>query len=232
MTLVTQCSADRLHAVRRQALRWGGDISLAVYVPSTPSSATEMVRTMLPPSLEWHSKCRRNGCVKIGRSPACVGCYKRSGPHGERFKLCSLGAEPENALSTKRGVQRERPPPLRHRHSRSRLNRHFTDNPNHSVVDKSSRFSLCFRVPTLFALCFTQTQTLREIQRLCDAINRAVRAADVDQFPRGGKSRLSLDVAILEGAEADPTRHDHCGPLYPVNTLRNLALLQVRRVLR
>lgn len=38
---------------------------------------------------------------------------------------------------------------------------------------------------------------------------------------------LSLDVAVLEGAEADPARHDHCGALYPVNTLRNLALLQV-----
>lgn len=43
MTLVTQCSADRLHAVTQQALRWGGDISLAVYVPSAPSSATSKV---------------------------------------------------------------------------------------------------------------------------------------------------------------------------------------------
>lgn len=44
MTLVTQCSADRLHAVLLQALRWGGDISLAVYVPSAPSSAANKAR--------------------------------------------------------------------------------------------------------------------------------------------------------------------------------------------
>lgn len=36
-----------------------------------------------------------------------------------------------------------------------------------------------------------------------------------------------MDIAVLEGAEADIARHDHCGALYPVNTLRNLALLQV-----
>lgn len=40
-------------------------------------------------------------------------------------------------------------------------------------------------------------------------------------------SYLSVDIALLEGAEGDPSKQDHCGPLYPVNTLRNLALLQV-----
>ncbi|CAM9786078.1 unnamed protein product, partial [Pylaiella littoralis] len=118
VTLVTQCSADRLHAVRLQALRWGGDISLAVYVPSAPSFAT--------------------------------------------------------------------------------------------------------------------AKTLLEIQRLCDAIDQAVRTADSSSSSDAASSQnnqyqqLSLDVAILEGAESDPARHDHCGPLYPVNNLRNLALLQAR----
>lgn len=74
-------------------------------------------------------------------------------------------------------------------------------------------------------------QTLREIQRLCDAIDRVVRTADGDSAPpeEQQKGLLSLDVAILEGAEGDPARHDHCGPLYPVNNMRNLALLQVSR---
>eukprot|EP00903_Cladosiphon_okamuranus_P014200 g13193.t2 len=112
VTLVTQCSADRLHAVLRQALRWGGDISLAVYVPSAPLSAS--------------------------------------------------------------------------------------------------------------------AKTLREVQRLCDTIDRAVQTADGDPASKGRYQHLSLDVAILEGAEVDPARHDHCGVLYPVNTLRNLALLQAR----
>ncbi|CAN0142041.1 unnamed protein product [Scytosiphon promiscuus] len=104
VTLVTQCTADRLHAVTRQALRWGGDISLAVYVPSSPSSAA--------------------------------------------------------------------------------------------------------------------SKTLREVRLLCDVVDEEVRL--------NRRERLSLDIAILEGAEDDPTRHDRSGPLYPINTLRNLALLQAR----
>ncbi|CAM9861380.1 unnamed protein product, partial [Laminaria digitata] len=106
VTLVTQCSADRLSTVLKQALRWGGDVSLAVLVPSAPSSAT--------------------------------------------------------------------------------------------------------------------AKTLSGIHELCSAIDRAHSAANPPQ------EGLSLDVAVLEGAEADPARHDHCGALYPVNTLRNLALLQAR----
>ena len=43
MALVTQCSADRLATVLKQALRWGGDISLAVLVPSAPSSTAAKV---------------------------------------------------------------------------------------------------------------------------------------------------------------------------------------------
>lgn len=64
-------------------------------------------------------------------------------------------------------------------------------------------------------------QTLSGIHKLCSAIDRAHSANPLQEG-------LSLDVAVLEGAEADPSRHDHCGALYPVNTLRNLALLQVR----
>ena len=43
VALVTQCSADRLATVLKQALRWGGDISLAVLVPSAPSSTAAKV---------------------------------------------------------------------------------------------------------------------------------------------------------------------------------------------
>lgn len=64
-------------------------------------------------------------------------------------------------------------------------------------------------------------QTLRQVRRLCDVIDEAVRLRQ--------RESLSLDVAILEGAEADPARHDRSGPLYPINTLRNLALLQARK---
>ncbi|CAM9094863.1 unnamed protein product [Ectocarpus sp. 6 AP-2014] len=106
VTLVTQCSTDRLPAVLEQALRWGGDISLAVHVPSAPLSAKD--------------------------------------------------------------------------------------------------------------------ETMSEIRRLCQRVDQEVRAAP------NRRKQLSVDVAILEGAEADPARHDHCGPLYPVNTLRNLALIQAR----
>ncbi|CAM9653725.1 unnamed protein product [Ectocarpus fasciculatus] len=106
VTLVTQCSADRLPAVLEQALRWGGDISLAVHVPSAPLSAKD--------------------------------------------------------------------------------------------------------------------ETMSKIRQLCERVDQEVRAAP------SRRKQLSVDVAILEGAEADPARHDHCGPLYPVNTLRNLALLQAR----
>lgn len=73
-------------------------------------------------------------------------------------------------------------------------------------------------------------KTLREIQRLCDTIDQVVRTAASDPASKERYERLSLDVAILEGAEVDPARHDHCGALYPVNALRNLALLQVRKV--
>ncbi|CAM9192680.1 unnamed protein product, partial [Hapterophycus canaliculatus] len=104
VTLVTQCTADRLDAVTQQALRWGGDISLAVYVPSAPSLAASM--------------------------------------------------------------------------------------------------------------------TSRKIRRLCDVIDEAVRLKR--------RKSLFLDIAILEGAEADPARHDRSGALYPINTMRNLALLQAR----
>ncbi|CAM9994866.1 unnamed protein product [Scytosiphon promiscuus] len=104
VTLVTQCTADRLHAVTKQALRWGGDISLAVYVPSSPSTAA--------------------------------------------------------------------------------------------------------------------SKTLRDVRLLCDVVDEAVRLKQ--------RERLFLDIAILEGAEDDPARHDRSGALYPVNTLRNLALLQAR----
>lgn len=54
MTLVTQCSADRLHAILFQALRWGGDISLAVYVPSAPSSVATKVRSSPPETRRQH----------------------------------------------------------------------------------------------------------------------------------------------------------------------------------
>lgn len=63
-------------------------------------------------------------------------------------------------------------------------------------------------------------QTLRAIRQLCDAVDKAW-SADPSQ------EQLSLDVAVLEGAESDQARHDHCGSLFPVNALRNLALLQV-----
>ncbi|CAB1097212.1 unnamed protein product [Ectocarpus sp. CCAP 1310/34] len=63
---------------------------------------------------------------------------------------------------------------------------------------------------------------MSETRRLCQRVDQEVRAAP------SRLKQLSVDVAILEGAEADPARHDHCGPLYPVNTLRNLALLQAR----
>ena len=66
----------------------------------------------------------------------------------------------------------------------------------------------------------TSLQALSGIQELCCAIDRA-HSTDPMQ---GG---LSLDVAVLEGAEANPARHDHYGALYPVNNMRNLALLQV-----
>lgn len=62
-------------------------------------------------------------------------------------------------------------------------------------------------------------QTLRQVRLLCDVIDEAVRLKQ--------REKLFLDVAILEGAEADPARHDQSGPLYPINTLRNVALLQV-----
>ncbi|CAM9521945.1 unnamed protein product [Sphacelaria rigidula] len=105
VTLVTQCSADRLPSVLKQATKWGGDISLAVLIPSAPTSAA--------------------------------------------------------------------------------------------------------------------AETTAAIRRLCDTVDEA-HSSDPSQ------TRLSLDVAILEGAEADTTRHDHCGALYPINALRNLALLQAR----
>lgn len=90
------------------------------------------------------------------------------------------------------------------------------------------RLSLPYN-PSNSAVC-TSAKTLREVQRLCEAIDQAVRTTS-DPASKGRYERLSLDVAILEGAEIDPTRHDDCGVLYPVNNLRNLALLQVRRVL-
>lgn len=59
-----------------------------------------------------------------------------------------------------------------------------------------------------------------QIQWLCRAVDKAFLAD-----PHKGK--LSLDIAVLQGAEAYPSLHDHCGALFPVNALRNLALLQV-----
>lgn len=64
-----------------------------------------------------------------------------------------------------------------------------------------------------------------------NTIDQAIRTAASDPAWKERHERLSLDVAILEGDEVDPARHDHCGAVYPVNTLRNLALLQVRRLL-
>lgn len=54
-------------------------------------------------------------------------------------------------------------------------------------------------------------------------------AKDIDQEWKSDPkmAHLSVDIAVLEGAERDSSKQDHCGPLYPVNTLRNLALLQV-----
>lgn len=78
-------------------------------------------------------------------------------------------------------------------------------------------------LPNVLLACnvWHNLQTLRAIRLLCDAVDEAW-----SNDP--SLEQLSLDVAVLEGAEADPTRHDYCGALYPINALRNLALLQVR----
>lgn len=108
VTLVTQCSYDRLEAVLQQALRWGGDVSLAVLIPSAPA--------------------------------------------------------------------------------------------------------------------MTMARAMEAVETLCSQIDRAWKS-------RPSLSALSMDIALLDGVEADISRHDSCGPLYPVNTLRNLALIQVNHVL-
>lgn len=65
MTLVTQCSADRLPLVLKQALRWGGDISLAVLVPSAPAFEVSKVRLA---EID-HEMALKEGCGGRSGSP-------------------------------------------------------------------------------------------------------------------------------------------------------------------
>jgi len=130
VTLVTQCSADRLHAVLRQALRWGGDISLAVYVPSAPSFAKEKVNPMLSPEVA----CNLVGEILVSGldSPLLVlWLLQANGSILGIFEAVLFGAAPENAFENEvrrgggKGI-----PPVGRRYSRSRLRTHF-DITNH-----------------------------------------------------------------------------------------------------
>ncbi|CAM9669602.1 unnamed protein product [Discosporangium mesarthrocarpum] len=62
-------------------------------------------------------------------------------------------------------------------------------------------------------------KTLKGVHDLCKA---------VDDAWATGKEFLHLDVAVLIGAEGDEERSEDSVTLYPINTLRNLALIQAR----